>query len=138
VNKCARVRLQRLEAQFGALSCRLKRRRHKSRTLSKSAGNCRRRFSANGFAGGRQKPATKPPAQVAAQRLATSRTLSATPSGGKDFIDAIKMVACRTESALAGELREQPATGGPARLLLRVGAGLGNRPNLRRCQQLIQ
>lgn len=115
-----RSRLQRLEAQFGAHTLPSSATAEQLQTFEREGGHLREKIQAqtavvDGFKAQRKEI----PRKVELKELPEAERYRQLCPESKHFIDTIKMIAYRAESALAGELREHLNREDDARALLR-------------------
>ena len=115
-----RGRLQRLEAQFGAHTLPPQATPEQIQEFEQKGGQWREKIQVQtAFLEGLKKQRKETPRKVALKELPEAERYRQLCPESKHFIDTIKMVAYRAESALAGELREHLEREDDARALLR-------------------
>lgn len=115
-----RVNLRRLQAQLGALTLPADATPGQQAAFLTTGGKLREDIAAANArveAGKARRPVT--PKKVALKDLPAADRFAQLCPESKHFIDTIKMIAYRAESALAGEVRETLARSDDARALLR-------------------
>lgn len=115
-----RARLQRLEAQFGAHTLPLAATPEQMQHFEQEGGELRDKIQAQtGLLEELKKQRKQTPRKVPLKELQPSERYRQLCPESKHFIDTIKMIAYRAESALAGEVREHLQRDDDARALLR-------------------
>ncbi len=115
-----RSRLQRLEAQFGAHSLPPQATPEELQSFEQVGGQLREKIQAQTtLLEGLKKQRKETPRKVPLKDLPPAERYRQLCPESKHFIDTIKMIAYRAESALAGELREHLQRDDDARALLR-------------------
>jgi len=115
-----RSRLQRLEAQFGAHTLPNGATAEQLQTFEREGGQLREKIQAQkAVVEGLKKDREKTPRKVELKELPEAERYRQLCPESKHFIDTIKMIAYRAESALAGEVREHLNREDDARALLR-------------------
>jgi Transposase protein len=115
-----RGRLQRLEAQFGAHTLPPQATARQMQNFEQEGGQLREKIQAQTvLLEGLKKQRQEIPRKVPLKDLPAAERYRQLCPESKHFIDTIKMIAYRAESALAGELREHLKRDDDARALLR-------------------
>jgi hypothetical protein len=115
-----RGRLQRLEAQFGAHTLPPQVTAEQLQSFQQEGGQLREKIQAQtALLESLKKQRQQTPRKVALKELPPAERYRQLCPESKHFIDTIKMIAYRAESALAGELREHLQRDDDVRALLR-------------------